>query len=379
MQQTPPKVMIVDDSPSDIHVLLHHIGKAYQVTAATSADQALEQLRAGAHPDVILLDVNMPGTNGYDACVQIKQDSTLRDIEILFVSANDSTEEIIRGIDAGAIDYVVKPFDPSVIESKLRRVIEHSKNKRSLISRADEAQKLVYSVLNEAGQMGVVLNFLRESFKVRDTASLLQQALEALSAAGVDGVVFFKKNDLEELGSNGVPPGFLELNLIERVFQSHAPLLERDHRCIITRDHVVIYIKNFPEDPSKAGTLKDSLMILIEAINERLNGLWDRKAYASQREDINNVIAHAKLALAQVQTKQTLHKKNSANILDKMVADIESRYYTMGLTDAQEQILSAVMQNTIAHSLDLLDQGAQLDSELASVIAALAEITKEKP
>ena len=109
-------VLIVDDSPTDLQMVLNVVKEKFKVVAATSGTQAL-QIIDKAKPDLVLLDVSMPEMDGYQTCQQIKQ---RLDIPVIFLSANDSTEEILKGYDVGGSDYIVKPFEPDVLFNKIK-------------------------------------------------------------------------------------------------------------------------------------------------------------------------------------------------------------------------------------------------------------------
>ena len=78
------RVMVVDDAPQDIHMLFEELRHEYQVVAATSASEAFKQLEEAQRPHVILLDVNMPNMDGYQACLKIKENPEYNDIDIIF-------------------------------------------------------------------------------------------------------------------------------------------------------------------------------------------------------------------------------------------------------------------------------------------------------
>lgn len=377
MSLLPNKVLIIDDSPNDIHVLLEQIGSHYQVMASTSAESAIKKMQEGDLPDIILMDVNMPGLNGYEACEIIKANTQLKDIEIIFISANANPEEIIKGIDVGAIDYIVKPFHTDIIQSKLRRALEYSQDKIALIRNIKDANSMVYSVMTEAGNMGLVLNFLRQSFEITTPRELLENALDTLSQSSLKAIVFFKKQSIEEIGSNDEEPGFLEMDLIDRVLGSETPLLEKDRRLLVTRGGAVIYIKNMPDDATKSGMLKDSLMILIDGINSKLNALWAKSIYKQRGSDIARIVEDSNASLSEIRQKQLAYKQKSITILDEMVKKVEEHYYAMGLTDEQEIVLSELMNNAVTKALDHFDLGLSLDKELQSIVDKLSIISQD--
>ena len=117
-------VLIVDDSRSNLAFLSHLLSPHYDVLTADSGEIAL-QLAAGAQkPDLILLDVIMPGRNGYDVLGDLRENRATRDIPIIFVTGLDATEEEEKGLGLGAVDYIAKPFRPPIILARVRTHID---------------------------------------------------------------------------------------------------------------------------------------------------------------------------------------------------------------------------------------------------------------
>lgn len=116
------RILIVEDAPANIQTLMTVLRqKGYQVSVATNGKQALDVLDS-LRPDLILLDIMMPEMDGFETCSRIKQSPHLRDIPIIFLTAKTETEDILRGFELGAVDYVAKPFHPHEL---LARVHTH--------------------------------------------------------------------------------------------------------------------------------------------------------------------------------------------------------------------------------------------------------------
>lgn len=120
-------ILIVDDEPANIRVLAEHLKDAYELRVATSGERALTVARSGEPLDLILLDVNMPGIDGFEACRHLKADSRTARIPVIFITGNTGEQEEVLGFQAGAVDYVTKPFSPVVIQA---RVNTHAELKR---------------------------------------------------------------------------------------------------------------------------------------------------------------------------------------------------------------------------------------------------------
>ena len=118
-----PAILVVDDETINIELLADLLEDDYDVSFATGGEQALA-LAASDRPDLILLDVLMPGMDGYDVCARLKQDVTTAGIPVIFITALGDTEAETRGLDLGAVDYVTKPISPAIVRARIRNHIE---------------------------------------------------------------------------------------------------------------------------------------------------------------------------------------------------------------------------------------------------------------
>jgi diguanylate cyclase (GGDEF)-like protein len=118
------KILIVDDEKINIDVLVGLLKRKYRTAAAKSGEQALRRLETPPLPDLILLDVMMPGMDGYEACRIVKSNPQTRDIPIIFITARIEEQDEVRGFQAGAVDYITKPFSPLTVLARVKTHIE---------------------------------------------------------------------------------------------------------------------------------------------------------------------------------------------------------------------------------------------------------------
>ena len=127
MTHAKPTVLAIDDEAINIQVIREILGNAYELIFATDGVEGLALARS-AHPDVILLDINMPGLSGYEVCAQLKSDAATAAIPIIFVTALDSTQEEIQGLEAGALDYLTKPLNRAIVQARVRNQLEFKRS-----------------------------------------------------------------------------------------------------------------------------------------------------------------------------------------------------------------------------------------------------------
>jgi len=111
-------ILVVDDVPENIQILMESLSDEYRVLAATSGEKAL--VMAESSPDLILLDIMMPGMDGYEVCRKLKENVSTRDIPIIFVTALAGVEDQYLGLSLGAADYISKPFEYKIIHERIK-------------------------------------------------------------------------------------------------------------------------------------------------------------------------------------------------------------------------------------------------------------------
>ena len=119
MKSVAPTILIVDDAAENIDVLRGLLHERYVVRAAISGELALRLALIEPKPALILLDVMMPEMDGYEVCRRLKADSRTRDIPVIFVTAMHQSENELRGLELGAVDYLVKPVVPAVVRARV--------------------------------------------------------------------------------------------------------------------------------------------------------------------------------------------------------------------------------------------------------------------
>ncbi|MBW2738399.1 MAG: diguanylate cyclase [Deltaproteobacteria bacterium] len=128
------RIMIVDDERHNIKVLTDFLRADYKIMAAKTGEQALKAAQCPNPPDLILLDIIMPGINGYEVCKRLKADSRTMHIPVIFVTAMDASDDEAKGFELGAVDYITKPFKPVIVKARIRTHIQ-LKRKTDLLDR----------------------------------------------------------------------------------------------------------------------------------------------------------------------------------------------------------------------------------------------------
>ena len=142
MDNSLPKqtILVVDDTPENIDILDGILGKDYKIKVARNGEKALKIVGAKNPPDLILLDIMMPGMDGYEVCEHLKKNNDTKRIPVIFITAKDEVEDEERGFKIGGVDYITKPVSPPIVRERVKthlalydqnRVLEEKVRKRT--------------------------------------------------------------------------------------------------------------------------------------------------------------------------------------------------------------------------------------------------------
>lgn len=123
MNDEKPTILIVDDMAANIAILSDLLKDDYRIKVAKSGKKALEIVNAHEIPDLILLDIEMPGMNGYDVCKELKNSSATSNIPVIFITAKSDVKDEEYGLNLGAVDYITKPFHPTIVKIRIKNHI----------------------------------------------------------------------------------------------------------------------------------------------------------------------------------------------------------------------------------------------------------------
>ena len=178
--QNKKNILAVDDVPMNLDLLTDILDPLYNISATVSGKDALEILEENT-PDLILLDIMMPEMDGYEVCRIIKSNKKWKDITVIFLTAKNETEDIVRAYEAGAVDYLSKPFNPPELLARVKAHLE-IKESRDIIKRHNAEQKemlhiLCHDLANPFASVLSVLDIVEED-NFSEYSDLLKRSAE---------------------------------------------------------------------------------------------------------------------------------------------------------------------------------------------------------
>lgn len=115
-----PTILVIDDTPGNLSLMQQLLRERYKIKGANHGERGLEIARSEPRPDLILLDIMMPGMDGYEVCQRLKEDPQTAHIPVIFLTARSEVEDVEKGFALGAVDYITKPINPAICLARLR-------------------------------------------------------------------------------------------------------------------------------------------------------------------------------------------------------------------------------------------------------------------
>jgi len=265
-----PLILMVDDVPKNLQVLGSILGaNAYLITPAMSGEQALARVEQ-LMPDLILLDVMMPGIDGFETCRQIKANSKTQDIPIIFLTAKTETVDVVKGFKVGAVDYVTKPFQAEELLTRVETQIslrQKTKELKTLYSELKQSEKKYKGLFDTSIDAIIRINSTFEILDINPGAKKLLGLNQESLFVFTDFLSFEHQKQFNDIVKNQV-----EKNDYSAPFESQ----------IIQRSHTKVPIEMRLWRSAKNDT---DLWILIRNISER-------KEMEHLREDVDRIMRH---------------------------------------------------------------------------------------
>ena len=367
------KVFVVDDDPVILDIMCAILDPDCAIQTFFSSEDC-QALLDSEKPDLFLLDINLPGMDGYSFCRQIKDDSGLCNIPVIFVSSNDTIEERILGYDAGGDDFIVKPFEPEELLRKVMVAQSMVLSQRSLRTQAEEAELLSSLVMASMDETGILLQFMSKLIAMENAEEVAEGLLELMGRYRLDGVVQTRLGSATQTRSAAGRNLPLEVAVIEHV-RDQGRIFEFRRRSVHNFERVTLMINNLPlDDPDYCGRLRDHLSVAAQGVDSRLAALQIEEANRRAQNGIQSALESIGDTIMELRDAHSNNSEASSRLVNDLQESLLNSFYRLGLTDHQEKFLQDMVGDFMARMALLLNRGAETQEALQRLSTRLGEL-----
>jgi len=368
------KLLVVDDDKITHAFIKRALLGEFDLTPTFSGEEALEAL-ANFLPEVILLDVEMPGLNGYEVCERIKSNPRTEDIPVIFLSARSDLRDRMQGFEAGADDYIVKPFLPQELLAKLNVLLQYRLRRKELASQVEEARKTAFIALSSASDLGQAIAFI-ERIHFLSTFDQLADAFFNVTQAMDLKCTLMIKSPSEPLFFSS---SFSEVSPIEAELISNLSNEKRffDFGCRtqINYPNISMLIKNMPlDDMERYGRIKDFFPAMLSSADIKIDQLCSQIGLHQQLEETRQAFNRISELLNSIKSDLTHSHKQGIKIMRAMLKELDHVLPRMALDEDQEQYILDRIDRAIDEAYLAISSTEETNKSFGAVLDNLNEL-----
>jgi CheY-like chemotaxis protein len=375
-----PTIAIADDNPLACEVLAALLEDRYEVRSFNSGQAVLDALPS-VHMDLLLLDVSMPGLDGYGTCRALRSGPSQADIPVIFLSAHSLLEDRLQGYAVGCNDYLVKPYEQDELQIKIQLAIDKHRQSRRLAGELSELSQAVSLTAEMMGEVGVVLEFQR-ALSDRATPLAIAEAIFAgLGRFGLEGCLRMTSGGTTIARSAAGPASALEASLLGHLASlPDARILTMGRNLGFSFGSVTLLVRcvawaaapDAPETIEAMERARDNVALMVEGAVARLRALAAEHD-ALQLVGAKTLIAMTRETLLDIERVQRELHRELDGVFGALRDEFEMRFPQLGLTAPQEDGLAEILTRHRSRGLEVLENGREAEARLQRLVDKLEQ------
>ncbi len=366
------KILSIDDDRVTHRFVRRALEPDYEIFEAADGDEGLK-IANEQQPDIILLDVEMPGMNGYEVCDQFRHTPHFLSTPIVFLSAHSNLRERLQGYESGGNDYLTKPFEPETLQAKIRVLTESLEQQKALQKRAQEAQQTAYSAISTSSDLGQVVHFAELVATYTSLDSVGEAVLATSRNMSLSVVVSIRGLESEHwYSANTVSP--LETQVMS-LLKEEKRINDFGARTVVNYPFISLMVKNMPlDDMERYGRIKDIVPAILATANAKIEAIHSALQLKHQSVDITQTLEGAHEILSNLIRLGNGYRQQIDQNLKDMFVELQQKLPYMGLEEDQEQYIVQRIDQSIMAVRDIEEQSASVTGQVDTVISDLSEL-----
>ncbi len=327
-------------------------------------------------PTLVILETLLPGPTGYEICKMIHDEYQHCVTSVIFLSSKTSVEERLKGLEAGADDYINKPYDILEISAKVSSAIDLLKSKVGLKEQLDYASQTAFQAMSAQSEMGIILKGVQGVIESESFDSLCSAVFACLAQFDLKCTLYYEVSGQPTFAASpGRTSSSIEQEIISRVRQSQR-IWTKGHRAIFTFGDTSLLVLNMPEDQEKTGRLRDSLTFLMEAFDVKTDGLNKQQALVDA-ENWQQGVKDITVLLTKASSDLQESVNDSTRTIRQMMTDLDMLLPSLGLEEDQEARIHYITDNASEQFNSSLEVTEKTSDVFGTVLAKLQDMQQK--
>jgi len=377
------RLLAIDDDRISQKVICRSLGtEGVEVRTADDGEAGIAAALSDP-PDVILLDVEMPGLNGYEVCERLRGEPLTQGVPIIFLSACSSLRERMLGYEVGGDDYLVKPFERENLLARIRVLTRFRHQREELTEQYEMAQKVAHVALSSTSELAQVVQFVEKSYAYRGPGELASGLFDVTEQLDLSCCLAVRDEGGQEEGgeqwfsSDGIISP-LEQDLIE-MSDRQQRFVDFSDKTLINYGRLRLLVRNMPlHDRERYGRLKDLLPVLLSASEAKLNTFSVERVLLDQGREMLTAFSRIRTDFYHLAKGLIGSQEQATKLLREMVGNLNYDLLRMGLEEDQEEYLVARIDGAVEEAVVGIDANAAIYAAFAAVQANLKHMVRQQ-
>lgn len=331
------KILIIDDDQDYCNMVCELLSAEFDCKTVTTGREGLNAITSNYSPIIALVDLNLPDMSGLEVCKELSSRESDREFAIFVISGEDNVNTKIEAFEAGADDYIAKPFELKELYSRIKRTIKFVQGKEVLKREGEDTKNLANIAMAQASQYSYIMNFFKSLNHCEDHTQIVKLFFDAMSFFQLNSSIMISVQQDLFYDSNLSDLSPIEKNIYD-LLKDKGRLYEFGTRLMVNGKYASFLVRNFPQEPNKAGEARDFLAALIEGIDSKLEDLELKSGVLFAVAELNLTIDNIKLGV-------TEHNTIMSTVMVDMLTEVSASYHSLELTEPQEVFFSDLVEN----------------------------------
>lgn len=370
-------ILYFEDEPALAQMVIESLAKqGYQCCHFTAFPEAgLDEIkvRCSVPIGLVLLDINMPGKNGYEVCELLKEQFLPSYVPVLFTSGLMDNEDIMKAFAAGADDYLIKPVRLNELHIKIAKLIEQKREQADVVEQSSAAMKIAFEAMKNSSELGGILRFHEAIHQAEDFESLATHTFDALREFELESSLVIVVDEEPMYFRDDQQKSQLELESV-LASRSKGRLFSWKKFSFFSYDLFTVLIRNMPiGDEERYGVLKDQICLLLNGVDARIKSMLIAQSEAEKRQRISSVSKILANLVLEIEQGNTQFSEQFEKIIIDMETNISAEIAQFSLLEREEQTLMNVVNESMAAATALFDASLETEKQRKQLINVLLE------